>query len=150
MSEANVELVRRAYEALNAGDMDGLIEICDPGFELDMEERVFNPATYRGHDGIRRFYAEVREVWEDYRWEPEELIDRGDQVVALLHARGRGRGSGLEIDRRVAMVWTVAGEKTLALRFYVDREAALRSAGASGDSPGPPGRRATGRAGERE
>jgi uncharacterized protein len=129
MAQENVELVRRAYAALNAGDVEGLIELCDQDFEIDMEERVFNPATYRGHDGIRRFYGEVREVWAEYRWDPEELIDREDQVVALLHAQGRGRGSGVEIDRRVAMVWTLGGAKALAVRFYVDRAAALRAAG---------------------
>jgi uncharacterized protein len=129
MAQENVELVRRAYAALNAGDVEGLIELCDQDFEIDMEERVFNPATYRGHDGIRRFYGEVREVWAEYRWDPEELIDREDQVVALLHAQGRGRGSGVEIDRRVAMVWTLGGTKALAVRFYVDRAEALRAAG---------------------
>jgi ketosteroid isomerase-like protein len=129
MSEENVALVRRAYEALNAGDVEGLVSLCDPGFELDMEERVFNPATYRGHDGIRRFYGEVREVWEEFRWDPEELIASEDHVVALLHAHGRGRGSGLEIDRRIAMVWTVAGERAVCLRLYVDPDAARRAVG---------------------
>jgi ketosteroid isomerase-like protein len=132
MSEENVQLVRRAYEALNAGDVERLIELCDQSFELDMEERVFNPATFRGHDGIRRFYGEVRDVWEEYRWDPEELIDAGNQVVAFLRAHGRGRGSGLEVARRVAMVWTIAGERALGLRLYVDRAAALRAAGLPG------------------
>jgi uncharacterized protein len=129
MSEHNVALVRRAYEALNTGDVEGLISLCDQAFELDMEERVFNPATYNGHDGIRRFYGEVHDVWEEFRWNPEELIPSDDRVVALLHAQGRGRGSGLEIDRRIAMVWTIAGASLVAVRLYVDRAEALRAAG---------------------
>ena len=44
---------------------------------------------------LRRFYAEVRDVWETYVWEPEELIDRGSQVVALLRSTGRGRSRGV-------------------------------------------------------
>jgi ketosteroid isomerase-like protein len=129
MSDDNVALVRRAYEALNTGDVEGLVALCDQSFVLDMEERVFNPATYTGHDGIRRFHEEVGEVWEEFRWDPEELIASGDQVVALLHAQGRGRGSGLEIDRRVAMVWTIADRSAVALRLYVDPAAARAAAG---------------------
>lgn len=131
MAQGHVELVRRAYEALNRGDIEGLIELCDSAFELDMSERVFNPATYEGHDGIRRFYSEVREIWEDFRWEPEELHEASEQVVALLRSRGRGRGSGLEIDRRIAMVWTLRGEKAIAMRLYVDRDEAMRTVGLS-------------------
>jgi len=129
VSEQDIELVRSAYEALNAGDIEALVELCDPDFHLDMSERVFNPATYEGHDGIRRFYGEVREVWEEFAWDPEALYDTGEQVVALLRSHGRGSGSGIEIDRDVAMVWTVRGGKAAALRFYVDQAEALNAAG---------------------
>jgi ketosteroid isomerase-like protein len=124
-----VEIVRRAYEALNGGNIEALVEVCDPAFRLDMSDRVLNPAIYEGHDGIRRFYAEVRDVWETYTWEPEELIESGDHVVALLRSGGRGRGSGIELERRTGMVWTVRGNRATSLRFYKDREAALDAAG---------------------
>jgi ketosteroid isomerase-like protein len=127
-----VEIVRRAHEALNGGDIEALVALCDPEFRLDMSDRVFNPAVYDGHDGIRRFYAEVREVWERYTWEPEELIEQGDLVVALLRSAGRGRGSGIELERRTAMVWTVRQDRATSLRFFRDREAALESAGSGG------------------
>jgi len=126
MPSANVALVRRAYEALNNGDMDALIALCDSKFRLDMSDRVFNPAVYEGHEGIRRFHAEVRDVWESYVWEPEELIAVGSNVVALLRSSGRGRGSGVEVERETAMVWSVQGGRATALRFFRDRDEALR------------------------
>ena len=129
MSQENAEVVRRAHAALNAGDLDELVTLCDPDFQLDMSDRVFNPATYRGHDGIRQFYSEVRDVWECYVWDPEELHDEGDVVVALLRTRARGRGSRLEIERRTAMIWVVREGKALSLRFYREPEAALASVG---------------------
>ena len=129
MSEENVVLVRRAHEALNAGRIDELVALCHQDFELDMSDRVFNPATYQGHDGIRQFYAEVQEVWERYVWEPEEIRDQGDVVVALLRTRGRGRGSGVEIDRKTAMIWTFRHGKALWLRFYREPKEALEAAG---------------------
>jgi ketosteroid isomerase-like protein len=130
MSQENVEIVRRAHEALNGADVDALVALCDAAFRLDMSDRVLNPAVYEGHNGIRRFYAEVRDVWASYRWEPEELIESGDQVVALLRSSGRGRGSGIEIERPpTAMVWTVRNKQARSLRFFRDRDEALEAAG---------------------
>jgi len=129
-----VALVQRALAALNAGNIEDLVAICDRDFELDMSDRVFNPATYRGHDGIRQFHAEVLEVWEHYVWEPEQLLERENCVLALVRTSGKGRGSGLEVDRQTAMIWTVRGNKAVSLQFYRDRERALEAA-ASGDEP---------------
>ena len=133
MPRENVEIVRRAHEALNSGDVDALIALCDSRFRLDMSDRVFNPAVFEGHEGIRRFHSEVRDVWESYVWEPEELIDAGCDVVALLRSRGRGRGSGVEVDRETAMVWSVRDGRATALRFFRNRGEALkhRASGAS-------------------
>ena len=120
-------MVERAHRALNSGDIDTLIELCSSDFRLDMSDRVFNPAVYEGHDGIRRFYAEVQDVWENYVWEPEQLIDSGGDVVALIRATGRGRESGVEVDRETAMVWTVGKGRLSTLRFYRDRTEALQN-----------------------
>ena len=124
-----VETIRRAHEALNSGDVEGLVAVCDPSFRLDMSDRVLNPAVYEGHEGIRRFVGEVHEAWETFTWEPEELVESGDLVLALIRSTGRGRGSGLELDRRAAMLWTVPAERAVSLRFFRDRAAARRAAG---------------------
>jgi ketosteroid isomerase-like protein len=126
MPSENIDVVRRAHEALNHGDMDALIALCDSAFRLDMSDRVFNPAVYEGHEGIRRFHSEVRDVWESYVWELEELIDVGSDVIALLRSSGRGRGSGVEVERETAMVWSVREGRATALRFFRDREEALK------------------------
>ena len=92
MSRENVEVVRQAFELLNRGDVEGLVKLCDDDdFLMDMSERVFNPDTYRGHDGIRRFYEGVRDAWESYRWDVEETRVAGDSMVAMLHCHGEGR-----------------------------------------------------------
>lgn len=129
MSQESVAIVELAHELLNEGDIPGLIELCDDDFELDMSARVINPNTYRGHEGIRRFYSEVSEVWEEFRWDPVRFVPAGDTVLVLLHSHGRGRGSGLEMARDVAMLWTVHESRAVSLRFYVDQEEALEAAG---------------------
>jgi uncharacterized protein len=129
MSQENVKIVGLAHERLNEGDIKGLIALCDGDFELDMSARVLNPATYRGHAGIRRFYREVSEVWEEFRWEPLRLVEAADKVVVRLHSHGRGRGSGLEMARDAAMVRTVREDRAVSVRFYIDRAEALQAAG---------------------
>ena len=122
------EIVRRAHEALNAGDIETLVAVCDADFRLDMSDRVLNPSVYEGHDGIRAFYAEMMDIWESFTWEPTELREFNEVVVSLLESKGKGRGSGLELDRRSAMLWHVSDEKALSLTFYRDPDAALAAA----------------------
>ena len=124
-----VEIVRRAHEALNSGDVEALVAECDPDFRLDMSDRVLNPDVYEGHEGIRRFVADVHEAWETFTWEPEELVESGDLVFTPIRSTGRARGSGLELDRRAAMIWTVPAERAVALRFFRDSAAAREAAG---------------------
>jgi ketosteroid isomerase-like protein len=124
----STDIVRRAHDALNRGDAEGLAALCAQDFRLDMSDRVFNPEVYSGHDGIRRFMAEVHEVWETFTWEPTDVKETGDVVLAMVHSVGHGRGSGLEIDRHSAMLWRISGETLLALTFYRDPSAARRAA----------------------
>jgi ketosteroid isomerase-like protein len=132
MSQENVEIAALAHERLNEGDLAGLVALCAEDFFLDMSDRVFNPKTYRGHEGIRRFYAEVSEVWEEFHWEPLRSFEAADQVVVLVRAHGRGRGSGLEVARpETAWVWTIRAQRAVSVRFYIDPAEALEAAGLS-------------------
>jgi ketosteroid isomerase-like protein len=131
MSEEKAEIVRRAYELLNRRDAEALAELCDDGFLMDMSERVFNPDTYRGPDGIRRFLGDVDAAWQSYRWDVEDTRVADDDVVALLHCEGRSREGGPEVDWHVAWVWKLRGETPISLRFYRDPAQALEAAGLS-------------------
>jgi ketosteroid isomerase-like protein len=108
-----------------------LIALCDSSFRLDMSDRVFNPSVYQGHEGIRAFYREVMDVWESFTWELTEVEEHDGVVVALLQSTGKARGSGLELDRRAAMVWRVDGRTAMSLTFYRDPAEALAAARAA-------------------
>jgi ketosteroid isomerase-like protein len=130
MSQENVEIVRLVHERLNEGDINGLVALCDGDFELDMTARVLNPETYRGHEGIRRFYREVTEIWEEIRWEPVHFAAAADKVVVVMHDQGRGRGSGVDVTRRgTAWVWTIRGQLAVSVHYYTDQREALEAAG---------------------
>jgi ketosteroid isomerase-like protein len=129
MSRENVEVVRRIYAFLNEGDVSGVIALCEPDFRMDMTERVFNPDTYEGPDGLRRFHEEVREAWASYRWEVEDAHPVGNRVIAMLHCEGHGHGGGPPADWRVAWVWTFRAGRPVAVRFYRERSEALEAVG---------------------
>jgi ketosteroid isomerase-like protein len=129
MSQENVEVVRRAYERMNEGDAEGLAALCDEKFVMDMSERVFNPDTYQGREGIARFLKDVREAWESYQWKVEDALVAGDLVVAMVHCEGRSRMGGPDVEWRVAWIWKIKDERALSLRFYRNRAEALEAAG---------------------
>ncbi len=129
MARENAELVSLAHARLNDGDVEGLIELCDEGFVMDMSERVFNPDTYKGPEGIRRFYDGVQAVWQTYQWHVEETLDADDVVVAMLHCEAEGHEPGLRVDWEVAWLWRFRDGVPVSLRFYRDRERALEAAG---------------------
>lgn len=126
MSQENVELVRRALNARRSE----FAELLDPTVRLDLSERVFNPAVYEGYEGIMRWHAEVAEVWESYRSEPEEFIDGDEVVVVFTRERGRAKGSGIEVDQHpTALLCRLRRGRVSEIRLYHDRERALRDAG---------------------
>jgi ketosteroid isomerase-like protein len=128
----SVEVVRRAFELWSEGteaDDELLREFAHPDIELDMTTNVFNPARYEGYDGFRAFNRQVSEVWSRFRMDPVELLEAGDDVVAILHARGLGRTSGVEVDAMVAAVCRLRDGLIASVRIEPDVEAARRLAG---------------------
>jgi uncharacterized protein len=129
MSRENVEVVRRGIEALNRGDLDGALENLDPEVEWRMTAEFVEDERHLGREGVRRLYQTFVEMFEDYRFEARELIDADDKVVALIHQRGRGRGSGVEVDYRFAQVYTLRDRKVVLVESYSDEADASEAAG---------------------
>ncbi len=132
MSEENVGIVRACLEAFQRGDYETAMEAFDPEIEYDL--RVFpDGKVYRGHDGVREAFRIWLGTWEDYRQELEEIIDTpGDEVIVLVREFGRGKGSGIEVERPTAGMWTIRDRKAVRIRFYPDRDAALEALGQAG------------------
>src|SRR5436305_14039231 len=95
MSQENVEVVRRALIARRSEFAD----LLDPAVRLDLSERVFNPAVYEGYEGVLRGRADVGDVWESYRSEPEAFFDGAEVGVVFTRERGCAKGSGCQVDQ---------------------------------------------------
>src|ERR1700730_8021099 len=101
MSEANVEIVRRSFEAHRAGGIEAALPFYAPDFVWDAGPDWFEERIYRGHDGGRRLDAIFAENFEDYSLAVHEIRAVGEQVLALYEAIGRIRNSGFPLRQPV-------------------------------------------------
>ena len=132
MSEQNVELVRRGYELYARGELDAVAELISPDADLAGEGGLGIAGTAAGTrfgpEGFVGSAREATEAFDDYRVEPEEFVDAGDSVVVVVSISGRGRESGLELEMRVAHLWTVRNGKVDHGDVYRTKEEALAAA----------------------
>jgi uncharacterized protein len=131
MSEENVDLARRGYEAFARGDLDAVLEFMHPKIEAHDPPEVPDAAIYRGRDAVRRDWEQTADVFEDFSVDVEKTFDRGDEVVLFLRFRGRGRDSHAELQAPMAHVWTIRNGKAVRLRQFLNRAEALEAAGLS-------------------
>lgn len=143
MSEENVALTRRLYEAINSigrtgaeyVDLEKLAPELWGSLALDVELRgrpdVPDQRTYRGREEVKEFWRMLQEVWAELRWEPLEFTDLGDVVVVETRLIGVGRGSDLRIEAdETDVFWFRDGEITV-LTGFATKEEALEAAGVS-------------------
>jgi ketosteroid isomerase-like protein len=103
----NAEIVRRAYDLFNQGDVDGFLALMDPAVEFHDVPEIPDSGVYSGHDGIRRWYAKLQDVSEDLRFSIWEMEERGASVLADTGADMHGASSGVEIGWRFWTLWRV-------------------------------------------
>jgi ketosteroid isomerase-like protein len=132
MSRANVEVVRRSFDAWNRGDYEAWIATCDEECEFHPLRAQLEGRAYLGHDGLRRFIREVNEEWQHVRFAATEFRDRGNYVVALAYFDAQGRASGVDLHMAIGVLLRVRGGKVVEGRVYSDPDDALGAAGLRG------------------
>lgn len=115
MSQENVEIARRAYEAFSLHDFDTALDALDPDIEWHQITQFPDRAVYRGRDEMRdRFWNEqLVDQFGDFRIEVEELVDAGDHVVMIGQIIAHGTSSGLEFGFRVVNVLKMRSGKVV-------------------------------------
>jgi ketosteroid isomerase-like protein len=128
MSRENVEIVRRMYEAFHGGDADGALAYFDPEVVADHSRRLAGGIGH-GREELRRIITEWVGTWEGFREEVEEIRDLGSLVFAIATQRGRGKGSGIEVENRYALLYEVQAGKITWMATYPEPADALEAAG---------------------
>jgi ketosteroid isomerase-like protein len=138
VSVENVELVRRLYAALaSEGSVrefqrrltdEALSPFLDPRIEwLPVPDSLLAADSYRGFEGVRRFWGEFVSAWESYRVEPLRFDDAGDQVAVVV--RIVGRTHELAVDDTRSSLLTVRDGRVIRVESFADPEGAREAAG---------------------
>jgi ketosteroid isomerase-like protein len=88
-----------------------------------------DPGPIHGKDAVRAYMQDWLDTFDDFRSEPVELIDAGeDKVIAVTRNSGRAKLSGVETDLTFAALYTVRDGKIVRGREYWTKEQALEAA----------------------
>ncbi len=131
MSQENVEIVRRATDAYNRRDLDGMLENWAQDAVLDWSRaRSFDAGVYRGHGEIRAFMEGFLAAWGEVRIEivdgPVEVEDGLLVTENVTDFRGR---DGIEVQARSAWLTTIRDGEQTSLTLYQTKQEALEAVG---------------------
>ena len=129
MSEQNVELVRLGFEALREGGVEALLPFIDPEFEVTTPPGLAaEPDTYRGPEGIRRYFDSFYEAMDRVEFRPERFLAVGEFVVVPMTLRARGRTTGIETEQRLVQIWELEDGKAIRIQVFATLEEAMEKA----------------------
>src|SRR4051812_13562647 len=115
MSQENVEIVRRIYDAVARRDSDTPFEFYAEDILWDMSNMkraaFFTEPVVHGHEGVRQGWRETLAAFGEVDFEVMELLDAGDHVLAQLREQVVGRTSGAPVETVHTAVWELAGGK---------------------------------------
>jgi len=130
MSQANVDVVRAAYDAFNARDVDALLRLSAEDCEWQPLRAQLEGIVYRGHQGVRQFVSDMDEDWEAFRIDPLEFHDRQERVAVIGRVSALGQ-SGVEVDSVAGFVFELQRGRIRRIISHSDPEAALAAVGLS-------------------
>ena len=126
MAESNLDVVKRGYEALASGGYEAWLPFFDPEFEMTTPAALASePGTYRGPEGIRRWWSEFYEAMSEVRLVPHDFRQVGEAVVVPFSIHARGRSTGLETEQPAVQVWHLRDGKAIKLELFADLDEAL-------------------------
>ena len=128
MASTNLDVVRAGFAAYNAGDVDGLLAVCDPDVELVPLTSLLTGEPYRGHQGVRDYLDAISEDWSQRVVELDRLIEAGDEVVLRGRFQARGRSSGMDVDAPAAWVVTQPERRSTSKPLALPRACSRRTA----------------------
>jgi ketosteroid isomerase-like protein len=125
VSQAKVAVVKQFYEHfLTTGEL--LWDVVDDRVEVHDHDTP-DQGAYWGRTGVERWLRDWSDAWAEWDIEPEAFIDAGDVVIAVVRMHAKGAGSGVELDRRDALVYRFRDDKIVRADYYNSKEQALEA-----------------------
>jgi ketosteroid isomerase-like protein len=132
VAPTKTELAQQVFDAFKERDIEGGIAVLDPEveFHAPTSELANDGEPYRGHAGMRKYYADVERVWQELEVMPSEYRDVGDHLIAFGRVYGRGDGGYVQ-DSPAQWVFGFRGDQIVSIRVFTNRGAALAAVGLS-------------------
>jgi ketosteroid isomerase-like protein len=116
-----------ALDAISRRDLTALLALLAPEIELRPLMSVWQQ-SYRGHEGIERWWRDVAALWESFEVRADDFRDVGDDAMFMrIEWRGVGKGTGNEVEGPLTGIARFAGDKVLVLEIFIDEARALAS-----------------------
>jgi ketosteroid isomerase-like protein len=124
------ELIRSIYAAWEQGDWSKS-DWADPEIEFVIADGP-DPRSFVGRPAMAAGWREFLGAWAGYGVQADEYRELADgRVLVVLHALGRGRLSGVEIEptSKGANIFRIRDGKVVHLAIYFDHVRALEDIG---------------------
>lgn len=132
MSQENITIARRLYDAFAAGDVETIIALMSPDIEwVEAENFPYaDNSPYRGPEAVLTgVFGRLGTEWQAFGAHPEEFLDAGDAVVVLGRYSGTCVATGKAMNPQMAHVLRVSDGRITSFRQYVDTLAVARATG---------------------
>jgi ketosteroid isomerase-like protein len=132
VSQENVEIVRRIYDAVAQRDAATPFAYYAEDIVWDVSNSrraTLMHSVYHGHEGVRQSWRAGLSAFGEIDFEVKELIDAGDQVLAVIRERAVGRASGVPVETTHLAVLTLSGGKVIQVQMFDDPQQAREAAG---------------------
>ena len=132
MSQQNVDLVHRLIEAFNARDLETLGRLTHDDFEFVSILAAVDAggSTFRGPDAWTGYFAAMDQTWDEWRARDYEVFDAGgDSVVCAFRMVGKGKRSGVPVDRAVGLTYRIRDVRVWRMRSYLEPAEAFEAVG---------------------
>jgi len=130
VSADDIDVVRAGFEALGDGGVEALLPFIHREFQMTTPAEFSpEPDTYRGREGIRRYFDSFYDAMDEIRFEPGEFREAGGRVIVPVTLTARGRTTGLEARQELVMAWTLRDGKATRVEVFATLDEALAAAG---------------------
>jgi ketosteroid isomerase-like protein len=129
VSEEDVAVAQKLWDAWERGDIEGMFELIHPEIVSTQFPEQVGVEDHHGHDGVREVMEDWIGTWDDYEIELLDVREAGsDTVVLSLHQRGRGKGSGAAMEGDVWFVWRMRDGKLVRWQMFSSEAEAVAEA----------------------
>jgi ketosteroid isomerase-like protein len=132
MSQESVEIIEEAWRATNRGDVDALLALVTDDADLRPPSHRLDGIAFRGHAGIRAWMERMKETWSKLEGSPHKVASAGEHLVMAVDTLAIGHESGVPINQRAFVVYTMREGKIAAIIAYPSAREALEAVGLEG------------------